>query len=86
VRKQTDWKRWLAALMLSVSLLALTSCVHCPPTVEIPLEWPDFPPPPDTVAMDDGVVSMPLEYWLEVAAYAVAVDRVRTIVGDTLER
>ena len=85
MRKPTDWKRWLAALTLSVSLLAFVSCETCPPTIEVPLEWPDFPPP-DAVELTDGVVSMPLEYWLEVAAYAVAVDRVRTIVGDTLER
>ena len=84
--KRKRWRRWLPVLSLSVLLLAFASCATCPPTVSIELEWPEFPDPTDVVTMEAGVVSLPLDYWLEIAAYAVAVDRVRTIVGESIER
>jgi len=86
VKKRRNWSRWLPAAILSALLLLSVSCTTCPPTVEVPLDWPDFPDPTGEVELVDGVVTMSLDYWLEVAAYVVKVDRVRAVVGETLER
>jgi len=56
------------------------------PTVTTELDWPDFPDPTGEVTMADGVVSMSLDYWMQIASYAIAVQRVRDIVGDEIER
>jgi hypothetical protein len=34
--------------------------------------------------MAEGVVSMPLDYWLQITEYVVDVERVHTIVGDEI--
>ena len=84
-KKRGDWWKWLALTMISLPLL-FASCVTCPPTVTTELDWPDFPDPTGEVTMEDGVVSMSLDYWMAIAAYAVAVQRVRDIVGEEIER
>jgi len=38
------------------------------------------------VVLRDGVVYMPLEYWLLIVEYVVDVERVRAIVGDEILR
>ena len=67
-------------------MLLFASCETCPPTVEVELDWPVFPDPSDKVEMVDGEVRMSLDYWMDIAAYAVMVDRVKDIVGDMIER
>ena len=86
--KPNGWRIWLAALTLSALLLLSQSCASCPPhgSAEIPLDWPTFPDPMGQVTLDGEAVTMPLSYWLAVAEYAVAVDRVRGVVGETIER
>lgn len=76
----------IVVLMLSALTLLSVSCRTCPETPEIeplkiPLSWPTWPTP-DEVSMEDGVVSMPLEYWLQVTEYVIEVDRIRKIVGE----
>lgn len=46
----------------------------------VPVEWPTFPDPAGQVTLAEGVVSMPLDYWLAVARYAVEVERVRGVL------
>jgi len=38
------------------------------------------------VTLEDGTVRMPLDYWVAIAAYAVAVERVRAIVGEEIRQ
>ncbi len=82
MRRRTSGRtRWQLALMLSV-LTLLSACCTTSPVVgpSLPaLEWPAFPAP-DGVTLADGVVSMPLDYWLGIARYAVDVERVREII------
>lgn len=77
-------------LMLSALTLLNTSCRTSPEApeiepIEIPIDWPTFPPP-DEVILENGVVSMPLDYWLQITEYAVDVERVRKIVGEEIVR
>lgn len=75
------------ALMLSVLISLSVSC-RTPPAPEIeplriPIDWPVFPPP-DVVTLADGIVSMPLDYWLRITEYVVDIERVHKIVGDEI--
>ena len=66
-------------------MLLFASCASCPDPVVIPIDWPDFPAP-EEVTLEDGTVRMPLDYWVAIAAYAVAVERVRAIVGEEIRQ
>jgi len=74
---------WRAAAMLTVLLLlwgcCTTSPVVCPDPP--PVQWPTWPDPVGKASLADGVVSMPLDYWLAVARYAVDVEAVRKIIA-----
>ncbi len=48
-----------------------------PAVVEITIDWPAFPNPRGIVSLDDGIVSMPLDYWLLVTGYEISVREVR---------
>jgi len=71
---------------MSVLPLLFVSCQSSVPTVKTELDWPTFPDPTGHVTMADGVVTLDLEYWMAIATYAVAVQRVRDIVGEEIER
>ena len=47
--------------------------------VKIDLVFPVFPEPAGQATYDDetGIVSMPLDYWLQIAEYAIEVDEVK---------
>jgi hypothetical protein len=74
-------------LMLGALMLLSVSCRTSPaPEIEpikIPLDWPAFPPP-NEVVMAEGMVSMPLDYWLQITEYVVDIERLRKIVGDEI--
>ena len=73
---------WRAAATLTVLLLLWGCCTTSPAAPALPtLEWPTFPDPPASVVLANGVVSMPLDYWLAVARYAVDVEAVRKIIA-----
>jgi len=65
------------------------SCGTCPETPEpieplkIKIEWPAFPLPGE-VTMAEGVVSMPLDYWLLIAEYKIEIDRLHKIIGEEI--
>jgi len=81
--KQKGLKSLLLAVMLSVLTLLSVSCVGSPEPTQIPVDWPVFPAPPDEVVLEGETVCMPLEYWLEITRYVVAVERVReSMEGD----
>ncbi len=59
-------------------MLLSISCRTTPtPAVEIAIDWPVFPNPRGVVSLDDGIVSMPLDYWLLVTGYEISVREVR---------
>ena len=61
-------------------MLLLTSCQSSPVEVEpipIEIEWPTPPDPPNQVGIKDGIVYMPLDYWISLIEYVVDVERVR---------
>jgi len=82
--KQKGLKSLLLAVMLSVLTLLCISCTSSPEPTPIPIDWPPVPDPAgqvwllqeDTV-VQAGRVVMELEYWIELARYVVAVERVR---------
>jgi len=80
--RRNGWKNWLAVLIVSVLLLPLASCVHSPvPAAIIPVEWPEFPDPGDHVQLlADGIVAMPLTYWIAIVTYVVEIQRIREIM------
>lgn len=51
-----------------------------PDPVKVEITWPVFPDPKDQVTLKDGVVTMPLSYWLQIANYAVDVEKVKNIL------
>jgi hypothetical protein len=79
---------WLAVLLAGFVLITLTaplitSC-KTTPRIEYIHEIPDvvFPvfPSVDSVTYDDetNLVSMPLELWLDIAAYKIDIDAIET--------
>ena len=70
-------------------MLLSMSCGTCPESpkpiepLKIKIEWPIFPPP-DQVTMAEGVVSMPLDYWLLIAEYKIEIDRLHKIIGEEI--
>jgi len=77
VWKRKGWRSWLAAVILISSLLLFASCVGSPEPIQILVDWPEFPAPPEEVVLEGETVCMPLEYWLSITRYVVAVERVR---------
>ena len=72
---------WRPALALIASALLWTCCTTSPASLPLPpLDWPTFPDPVGRVTLVDETVTMPLDYWLAVARYAVDADAVRQIV------
>jgi len=80
----------MALMMIALMLLSM-SCGTCPETPEpieplkIKIEWPVFPPP-DQVTMEEGIVSMPLDYWLRITEYVIDVDRLHKIIGEEIRK
>lgn len=73
---------WRPALIAIASVLLWTCCTTSPvvgPSLP-PLDWPTFPDPVGRVTLAGETVTMPLDYWLAVARYAVDADAVRQIV------
>lgn len=69
---------------LVVSLLLLTSCQTSPPAPSprpepVPVAWPAFPDPAGQVTEKDGVVSMPVEYWLALTRYVIDAEAAREL-------
>jgi len=75
--KRKGLKSLLLAVMLSVLTLLFASCVGSPEPIQILVDWPEFPAPPEEVVLEGETVCMPLEYWLSITRYVVAVERVR---------
>jgi len=71
---------WLGMVALAISLTLLTTVCQTSPKIEFVHEVPAivFPtfPPPDCVTFDEanGLVSMPLWYWLMIAEYKIDID------------
>jgi hypothetical protein len=61
------------------------SCKTCPdpPPESLPLVWPILPPPP-AISLDETeqYVTVPLNYWLEIVGYILAVDDIRHVLAD----
>ena len=70
----------LIANVLTLQLISCATGTTAPDQVGLVIEWPNFPDPEGLVEMQDGVVTMPLDYWLQVAEYVVAVRRARAQV------
>lgn len=66
--------------------MLLTSCESCPPAIEVPVDWPAVPDPGELVVLEGETVSMPLDYYLALVRYFVAIERVREIVGETVKK
>lgn len=62
-------------------MLLCASCASCPDVAAPPIDWPVWPAIPEGLIMKDGMVVVPLDYWLAVVEYAVSVRRVQ----DSLE-
>ena len=78
----------IMALIVSVLMLLSTSCGTCPETpapiepLKIKVEWPTIPPPEEVYMTADGIVSMPLAYWLRIIEYMIDVERLHKIIGE----
>ena len=68
----------LAVILISLTILS-TSCRSLPEerTDPIKIEWPTPPHPAGQVWVKDGMVYMPLDYWLQLIEYIVDVDAIR---------
>ena len=75
--RQKGLKSLLLVAMLSVLTLLFASCTSSPEPPTIPIDWPEFPAPPKEVVLEGETVCMPLDYWLEITRYVVAVERIR---------
>lgn len=72
-------RKYILAVILISLIILLISCQTNPPVVEpvkIDLVFPVFPTP-QGVTMTDGIVSMPLDYWLLITEYKIDVDAVK---------
>ncbi len=88
MRRQRKKRSCVPVLILISLTLLLASCQSSPVEVEpipIEIEWPYPPDPVGQVQMRDGIIYMPLEYWLQLAEYVVDVERVRRTY-ETLEK
>ena len=80
------------ALIVINLMLLLGSCGTFPEAPEpieplkIKIEWPTIPPPNEVYMTVDGVVSMPLTYWLRIVEYVIDVERLHKIIGEEILR
>jgi len=44
------------------------------------ITWPELPDPSKYVTMANGVVSMPLSYWMDLTRYIIDMEAAREIV------
>ena len=78
-------KKSVQKILMIILIIVLGSCITVTKNVPVPdpvsvlsdsIVWPAFPDPEGIVTYQDGVVSMPLDFWLEITDYVIDVDNI----------